>query len=225
MGDGREELRVLVLGDGANELGREFGRLLSADHLPALPRIVHRLLGEPGNVLYEPGVFRQVEHGRGKGKAFEKKTKAAILLAKHNGHHAVVIVRDRDRSPSAEKVDPIIRKRDSMIRPDLPPCAVGCAIETFDAWMIADGRAVHAAGGDPGKTHRSPESLDGKEGTGRHPKDVAAEVFGSKKGLGDKYAVVAANADLPLLVKTCPQGFKPFADEVRERIGPVVSRE
>jgi len=64
--------------------------------------------------------------------------------------------------------------------------------------------------------------LIGPNDTGKHPKDVAAVIFGSKAGLGGKYAVVAHHVDLDQLAKTCPKGFAPFADDVRRRIGPVV---
>jgi hypothetical protein len=41
-------------------------------------------------------------------------------------------------------------------------------------------------------------------------------------GLGEKYAVVASHIDQARLEKACPKGFAPFAEEVRQRIAPVV---
>ena len=34
-----------------------------------------------------------------------------------------------------------------------------------------------------------------------------------------KYAIIAEKVDLELLVRACPEGFAPFAEEVRQRIG------
>jgi len=198
---------------------------MSPEKLPALPRLVHRLLDEPEGAEYKVGLFRQVAHNRGKGKAPEKKAKAAVLLAKQGGYHAVVIVRDRDRKRTADRLDPIKQKRESVLGSCLPACAIGLAVETFDAWMIADGKAVGAAGGDAARSHPSPESLDQEEGTGGHPKDRAIELFGSSRALTAAYADIAAHVDLDLLEKLCPKGFAPFAEEVRERIGPVVKEE
>ena len=214
-----------MLGDGPNELDRDWGHLLEADRLPALPRLVHRLLGEPAGAKYDARLFRRIEHVRGKGDVWRKKAEAAISLAQEHGFDAVVIVVDRDRDSKGGKCRPVFDGRDGMPGLGYPPCAVGCAIETFDAWMIADGKAVGAAGGDAARSHPSPESLDQEEGTGGHPKDRAIELFGSGRELTGAYAKVAAHVDLDLLEKLCPEGFAPFAEDVRDRIGPVVREE
>ena len=137
---------------------------------------------------------------------------------------AVVIVVDRDRNPNAERIVPLRQGRDEMTAGPFPSCAVGTAVEAFDAWMIVDGNAVKECEGVPTKTHLNPESLRGKEGkgVGQQPKEVAASIFGGSSGLAEKYAVVAKFLALDLLEKCCPQGFAPFADEVRQRIAPVV---
>jgi hypothetical protein len=215
------EIRILVLGDGPNEIAKHWETLLATD-LPALPRLVHRLLGEPGNVSYDLRLFRRVVHASGKGDAPEKKTEAVIRFARQNHFHAIVILLDRDRAPTAKKIRPLQDRREAIAASAYLPCAIGCAIEAFDAWMIVDGAAIGAAGGQAGRTHPDPEKLDGKEGTGRHPKDRAIELFGSRDVLTGAYAAVAARVDLGLLGKACPQGFAPFAAEVKERIAPVV---
>lgn len=214
------ECTVLVLGEGRHELGSELDSPLHGDELPALPRLIHRLLSESRRASYTCRAFKTVRAIHGRGGKFAKKTVAAVRWAKRNGFGAVVIVIDRDRRPDRERLTALRQGRDLVGGPPYPPCALGVAVETFDAWMIADNRAIKAAGGDSGKCHSTPESLDGREGTGRHPKDRAAEILG--QGLGEKYAAVAAVVDLELLEKQCPKGFKPFADEVRQRIGPTV---
>ncbi len=98
------------------------------------------------------------------------------------------------------------------------------AVEAFDAWMIADGNAVSAAGGDGSRSHPDPEKLSGKEGTGSHPKDRAAEIFGGHAKLTEAYMAVADNVDLEVLAKACPRGFEPFAEDVREKIRPAVGQ-
>ncbi len=216
--------RIAVYGDGRHELGRDLGRELSPDSLPALPELVHRLLRSPSHLTYTPKSFPAVPPVHGRGQKYARKAQQAIREAGRLQFAAVAILIDRDRQPDAKRIAPLRDGRDAMMYGGFPPCAVGMAVETFDAWMIADGKAAEAAGGDPAKSHPSPESLDGREGSGRHPKDVAAEVFGSAKGFGGKYAVAAASVDLRGLEKACPKGFKPFADEVRERIGPVVAQ-
>jgi len=215
------ERGVLVFGEGKHELGDELGVPLTAEQLPALPRLIHRLLGEPENVYYTCEPLKTLPAAHGSGRKFAKKTAAAVRRAQDNGFTAVVVLIDRDRQPDRDRLGALTEGRSHVEGVQYPPCAVGTAVEALDAWMIADGTAVGAAGGDSANCHPAPEGLDGKEGTGNHPKDRAAELFG-RGGLGEKYALVAEAVDLELLEKQCPKGFKPFADDVRERIGPVV---
>lgn len=219
--------RVVVYGEGPHELGHDLGQELNLESLPALPGLVHRILGSPSRAAYTAKSFLAVPAVHGRGSKFAKKAKQAIREAGRLKFHAAAIVIDRDQQPNAKRIVPLRRGRDDLMYSGFPPCAVGVAIETFDAWMIADRNAIKKAGGDQTKAHGDPESLTGKKGTGKHPKDVADAIFGTTRGagLGPKYATVAEHLDLALLETACPKGFKPFADEVRERIEPVLTSE
>lgn len=210
---------IAVFGEGRHDIGNALGKALSPEELPALPELVHRLLGTPQHLAYTCLKFKDVRAVHGRGHKFAKKVVRAIRQAKRELFEAAAIVIDRDRKPDAERIQALRQGRDKMLHTGYPPCAVGAAVEAFDAWMIVDPKAVGAAGGDAAHCHVEPEKLRGKEGSRRHPKDIAADIFGSKKGLGKRYARVARHVDLPLLEKSCPRGFAPFADEVRERIG------
>jgi hypothetical protein len=145
----------------------------------------------------------------------------AAFKAKQDGYAALVVVVDNDRRKANEAIRPLQDGRDKAANSTGLACAIGVAIETFDAWMIADANAVEACGGDKSKCHPSPESLNQPEGRGRHPKEYAIQALGD--GLGELYGQVAAELDLDLLERQCPKGFGPFAGEVRKRIAPVIS--
>ena len=215
--------RILVLGDGEYDLGPALGKESGPEGLFALPRLVHRLLGDPRDVAYTCQRFPTIPPVHGRGAKYTRKAQSAIRQAAQQRYHAITIVIDRDRKRDAKTIVPLRQGRDALEHTAFPPCAVGMAVEAFDAWMIADGKAIKAAGGDPTRGHPAPENLDGNEGTGGHPKDVAAQVFSGKGGLAANYAAVAEHADLALLARACPQGFEPFAEEIRERIAPVVA--
>lgn len=214
------ERGVLVFGEGKHELGDELGVALTAEQLPALPRLIHRLLGEPENVRYTCEPLKALPAAHGSGRKFAKKTAAAVRRAQDNGFTAVVVLIDRDRQPDRDRLGALTEGRSHVEGVQYPPCAVGAAVEALDAWMITDGAAVKAVGGNAARCHPSPESMDGTEQTGNHPKVRATEILG--KGLGEKYAAIAGVVNLELLEKRCPKGFKPFADDVRDRIGSVV---
>lgn len=109
--------KVLVLGDGPDEVGRDWEHVLDPGSLPALPRLVDRLLGSPGSVMYECRLFRRVQHTRGKGPAATKKVIAAVTIARQKGFHAVVVLVDRDRKKTSDKLEPLNAGRDVKGRP------------------------------------------------------------------------------------------------------------
>jgi hypothetical protein len=213
---------VVVFGEGPHELGNVLDQRLSSGQLPALPQLVHRLLDRPSSVGYTCRNFKDVRAVHKRGHKFARKVIRAVRQARRDGFTAAAIVIDRDRRRDNERIGALRDGRDAVSALEYPPCAVGAAVEAFDAWMIADGKAIGEAGGVADRSHPDPESLDGKEGKGKHPKDVAAKIFGGKHNLPQKYPVVASNVDLSFLEKACPKGFKPFAEEVRERLSPVV---
>ena len=204
--------RIVVLSEGPNEIGREREPIHAEDDLPALPCLVHRLLGAPPHVKYRSDKLREVAHVR----HLDKKVMAAMEKARVEKADALAVVVDRDGPGRAN------RRRLSQLqagRNALPatlgvPCAVGVAVEAFDAWMIADKEALSAAPGD-GKpqAHADPESL----GPGK-AKEHAQGQLGRARS--DKYAAIAAKIDLNLLKRKCPRGFKPFAQEVTDWIAP-----
>lgn len=216
--------RVVVYGDGAYDLGPDLGEDVPARRAYALPRLIHRLLREPPAVTYTAKRFPRIPPVHGRGHKYARKAMSAIRQARQGGYQAAAIVIDRDRQRTSRKLVPLRAGRDQLEHQGFPPCAVGMAVEAFDAWMIADGSAVRAADGDPAQSHPSPEALSGKEGTGGHPKDLAIRAFGGKRELAANYAEIARHVDLALLERACPQGFAPFAEEVRGRVGPVVTR-
>jgi hypothetical protein len=146
-----------------------------------------------------------------------KKTVSAIRKANKEGYAGLAIVIDRDEYPDKDRIGALREGREAIESETSPPCALGCAVEAFDAWMLADRGAVAGAGGNVDALPVHPETV-------RRPKEAAGRVFETTagSGLGAYYAQVAAAVGLDLLKKACPLGFAPFAQEVRDRLGPVV---
>jgi len=215
--------RVLIACEGNHESGGKFDVALQPEcELPALPRLVHRILSEPSGVEYTCTPFSKVRHVRGKGHKWGKKVKRLILLAKAGEYDAVVVLIDRDRNRNQDRIEPLKQARDEMTTL-FRSCAVGAAVETFDAWMICDENAIENSGGLKSHCHTSPESLSGKEGSGKHPKDRAAQIFGSGKRLAEQYTSIAEHIDIGRLTERCLEGFSPFRKDVETRIAPLFS--
>ena len=210
---------IFLVGEGPHELGPPpYGPAVMRE-LPPLARLVHRLLGEPDNIWFRCATGKEIPNvHRGKmASRHGKKVYSAAWYAHRRKWTAVVVVIDREGRRNADRLSAMKEGRDELAPPF--PCALGMAVEAFDAWMIADLDAIEAAGGDRGQAPGRSESLS-------CPKDAADVVFATAggSGLGPRYAIVAKHVDLSLLEKACPKGFKPFAEEVRGRIGPVLAR-
>lgn len=211
-------MRILVVGEGKSELG---------DEPPGpLAQIVHTLLGEPANCEFTrqtfaglPKVHAGLPH---KGSGNSRKVKVALIKAADEGYDALVLVHDRDRD--------IKMAREMLEAPDsarteaptyrYPPAAVGIAIETFDAWMLADERALSKVLEQTIQTQSDPEKLAGKKDTGRHPKDVMEQLVAQSEAgyavFWKAYPTIAAEIDIATLERKCPDGFGAFAEKVRD---------
>jgi len=216
--------RIAVYGDGQSELGRRvgWGQTCSEPDLPALPRLVSRLTHAPAQTQYVPRLFKPEKHTH-RGPDLSRMAKKAIRTMRQATKEqcaAVVILVDRDEAGLA-RVRELRTGRDSVPAEYNLPCAVGEAVHTFDAWMIADAQAVEAAGGSLGGIPLDqPEAL-----LPERAKQLAKQALGHLGSMTDAFARVAQRVDLKGLAQRCPRGFAPFAGEVRERIRPIFDED
>jgi hypothetical protein len=186
-------VRVLIVGEGVHEE-------------TALPTIVDRLAG-PG-LIFDFLPVRNVNiriHGKGGG--MKKKAVAAMIQAEKSGYNAVVFLVDEDGDPGRQRqIDQAQHDSTSIIRR-----AVRLAIRRFDAWMLADERALtlvlHCM------VDRPPVPAAIKD-----PKRHCAELLansGRQMAQREMYFELAKCFDLEKLSACCPQGFAPFAERVK----------
>lgn len=209
---------VFVLGEGPHESLTAEGRADSS-HGPALATLVRRLAGGPADVEFR-GMslkeFRQ-EHAIGlRGKhGLKKQTIAAMRAARNVGASGLAIVVDRDGRANASRLNAMRQGRDDYHQEGVA-CAVGVAVESFDAWMVVDANAMACATDDnKPQPHQNPESLSPGNAKGHAQRQLG-------DGLRQKYAAIAASTDLALLERMCPKGFGEFAQEVRTHLCPAI---
>src|SRR5687767_12965367 len=119
-------MRVLIVGEGAHE---EAG---------ALQTFVERLAGRPLDCQFRRVKDANVHTHHGKASGMEKKAIRWMLDAKRDGYDAVVFLVDEDGY--RERVAQVDRAQDDRTS-DIAR-ALGVAVRTFDAWMLADERAL-----------------------------------------------------------------------------------
>ena len=143
----------------------------------------------------------------GREGGYVKRILAWIRYATNRNFDAIVLVVDEDGQ--RKRIDEFnLAQSDERVA---LPRAIGVAIRTFDAWMLADERALSNCLGDPVNRQRNPETI-------RNPKQVCVEILKERSKLisqSELYAAVAADLDLQALERRCPAGFAPFAARVR----------
>lgn len=189
-------MRVLVISEGKHEL------------TGALETIVRRLAEIAGQLDQLKVSDRALRVHHAKGPGYFKKAVRCMLYATERGYDAVVLLIDQDDQPDRKRQ--LSDAQDDM-RLSAIPRAMGVAVITFDAWMLADEQALTQVLSHPVQRQPHPERTRDAKGTCAALRDEAA----SDLGLTDLYAALAAEVNLGVLENRCPLGFQPFAYRVR----------
>jgi len=183
---------------------------------------VSTLCGNPLEMRVLPRAL-QFLHGKG----LWKKAQFAKRQARNYGSAGVVFVMDSEGGPKAlaKRQGDLEKGRDHEL-PEFP-MAVGVAHPCIEAWLLADASAIRRAvclAKDPEvppEPEKCPAPCQDEE---ENPKRLLANAAGTgKKSLSADECdrIAKAISDVDLVCRRCPQGFAPFADEVRARIRPL----
>jgi len=227
-------MRVAFLSEGATELG--FAPGARADDAPLrdffLRIVVERMLGVQGELCPLQNAGIGYLRGAGAGRLCRDGAKMVRECCRA-GAEAAVIVIDRDRTAPRERwrrLDEQRRRiREDRERPVAIPVAIGVAVETIEAWLLADELALCRVLGlpNPEKPMASPEGLDGTPGEATHPKCVLNRYFArdtkQDREFLDRVAAVAREMDLDVVARMCPEGFERFRSDVMAQVGPLFS--
>lgn len=187
-------MKLLIISEGKNELHG------------ALPVLVQRLLARTCSYDVKKISDHDLRVHAGKGNCFTKKAIRCLVHASERGYDGVVVVIDQDNDRS--RIGQFQKAQEHQQNPI--PRALGIAVRTFDAWMLADEVAIATAVGQAVQKQPDPESMS-------DPKTVGMQLKSSlpSLGLSDLYLAIAQAARLEVLLDRCPTGFAPFARYVR----------
>ncbi len=196
------EQRVLVVGDGKHELG-------DGSEMASLVILLRRLVGD--SIRFRPECrqicsFKRRIHAR--GDRYARKLIAVLIDAQKAGYAAafIVIDRDGDRSRTVSATEAQESELATI------PRAIAVAVETYDAWFLADHSAL---------CHELQVSIDMSPApeTLKSPKAVIEELCNDHHYVNSTrqlYSRLAERIDFDRLRERCPLGFAVFADRVRE---------
>jgi len=224
-------MRVAFLSEGATELAFASGARgdegWRRDSL--LKILIERILDVPGRIESLEHDSLPFLEGNPAGRLCRDAARTARQCVRF-GAQGVVVVVDRDRTPPRGRWRGLVEQKEGLRNhPDRPlviPMAVGVAVETVEAWLLADEVGLCDALGlpHPDQPMRSPEGLDGPPGKADHPKSVLAAYLARDtvqgRGFLDQVAAIARAMDLDTVARRCPQGFDRFREDVLREFGP-----
>jgi hypothetical protein len=190
-------MKVLLISEGKHELSG------------ALEAVVRRVTGIdcPFDLLDIRDPELKAHHGKGPG--YFKKAVRCLLYAAEHGYDAVVLPIDQD--DQADRRRQLSDAQDHIQLTSIPR-AIGVAVITFDAWMLADEKALSSVLSRPVQRQPDPEKTrDAKTACTALRDDSETDL-----SLSDFYARVSMSADLVVLEDRCPLGFRPFARRLRQ---------
>jgi hypothetical protein len=199
-------MRVLVVSEGRHELGRHAdGRQQEPG---ALENLIRRLGGDQAEFAFDKVSSNAIHVFNGKGAGFFKRAVGWLKEAQKRNVDALILLIDQDGERNRSEQ---IRSAQECRLLDLPR-AVGVAIRTFDAWMLADERALTEVLGCMVSRQPDPETI-------RDPKGACAGLLANGRNQmaqSEMYARIARRIDIDLLSSRCPMGFGLFARYVRQ---------
>jgi hypothetical protein len=189
-------MKVLLVGEGASELAG------------ALETLVRRLGLAEAEIAQDRVSRRELHAHHGKGRGYFKRAVRWMLEAQKRGHEALVLVIDEDGRP--ERLQEFADAQQYAGTPIRR--AFGVAIRTFDAWMLADEKALTEVLGCTVSRQQTPESIvEPKRRCGELLDNSAESMTAS-----EMYTAIARIIDIGVLQTRCRKGFAPFAQRVQE---------
>ena len=187
-------MKILLVGEGASELHG------------ALETLVRRLGMADAAIEFDRVSNPQIHAHHGKGQGYFKRAVRWMLEAQKRDYDALILVIDEDGN--FERLQEFASAQEyanTRIRR-----ALGVAVKTFDAWMLADEKALTSVLGC--NVTRQPQRE-----TIVDPKRVCRDLFNeSERSLSPRemYAEIAEHIDIAVLKDRCQKGFTPFAQRV-----------
>jgi hypothetical protein len=191
-------MKVLVVSEGKHEQSG------------ALENFIKRLGGDKADLTFDRISSSAVHAWHGTGPGYFKRAVGWLKEAERRDVDALILLIDDDRKKKERRGRQIAEAQDcplSQLRR-----AMGVAIRAFDAWMLADEKALTEVLGCTIVRQPDPETI-------RDPKQVCANLLAegqNKMAQSEMYAGIAYRVDLALLSLRCRSGFAPFAARVRQ---------
>jgi len=207
--------RFLIVGEGPQDIGRKAHPAANdaVDYQGAVAELTLSCLHEAGGIPREAiqldtSTIRNLRLHAG---GWTRKVSAWMTQAQQDSYDALFIVIDRDGDKTRIQEMRLGRERSE----ETIPTALGCAVETLEAWLLGDGEQLcECLGIRRDDIPSRPESLDGPPGSKSHPKTFLHSLLAHIEAKGIIYQEIAKRTRIGILCRTCPEGFGMYKKEI-----------
>jgi len=195
-------MKLLVVSEGKHELDAD-------SETGALVELLRRMIPTEFSCERRKVSDRVVQQValQGKSANYEKRLLQWLRYAEREGFDGLALVVDEDGETGRRKG---IKNAQSQMALTSLPRAFGLAVRSFDAWMLADEKALSDVLGKKIDRSKNPEKISDPKRECKTLLDTCDNLFSQT----DFYAQIAKSADLDCIAKRCPQGFVPFRTAV-----------
>lgn len=172
-----------------------------------MENLIRKLGGEQAEFVFDRVSNSCIHTHRGRGGGYCKRALRWLMEAQKRGFDALILLIDEDGQH--ERTAQIAEAQESTLL--RLRRAFGVAIKTFDAWMLADEKALTTVLGCQIDTQPDPESLPDPKKRCRDLLATSPNTMAQR----EMYAAIALATDIATLTGRCPRGFAPFAARVR----------
>ena len=188
-------MRVLIVAEGKHE------------RHGALETLVRRLVSIEIHCDLDRLSRNDIHAHHGRGQGYFKRALRWMLHAEKRGYDALVLLIDEDNRH--ERLQELAKAQDHDITPIRR--ALGVAIRTFDAWMLADEQALIEVLGYAVPRQPNPETIADPKRSCRNLLEASSNTLSQ----ADMYLAVMRITDIETLKTLCPKGFAPFVERVQ----------
>ncbi len=195
-------MRILVVAEGRHELNLGDGEPTNGP----LVRLISRVLCERfvGLIEFERRQVSSLTKAQSQlpGRAANYQRRALVWMreAQNQGFDAIVLVVDQDAQTDRRKgLDAAQADSNFWIRR-----ALGLAVESFDAWLLADEQAISKATQKTVQRQKPPELIRGAKAV------LHALIEDADEPRTTVYLKIAEYTRIETLCERCPMGFLPF---------------
>lgn len=224
-------MTAILYSEGLRDIGASGPFDDQESHGP-LRHLIADVLGHPDGLVIEGRTLGRVHGGRETHgmSGYARKVHRAIRDVQRDGDDGIIVVIDRDGPKGDQRLANLQQGRTRAREQDVEhgkqslPCALGVAQEMVESWLLGDPGAWQRAFGQGAPAPPAdPELNTGVRGSSRYAKAVferLLEQAGEPANLRG-YTRLAKHIQTEALESKCPRSFKPFADELRNELGPL----